>query len=125
MHNQNIVIVGLGPVGTSFMEELSALAPKGVNIIAAVPQGDASGSGRAQQLGIALMDLTDMLALGAKVDIIFDLSGSTQVRADLRKQLFAAGNQHTVIAPENIAWLLYNVLSASGTAPAGDQGYGS
>ncbi|MDH5572050.1 MAG: hypothetical protein OEY89_09810 [Gammaproteobacteria bacterium] len=52
-------------------------------------------------------DALEVLSLGEKVDVIFDLTGNTDIRQGLRTGLQESGNRHTVIAPAVIANLLW------------------
>jgi hypothetical protein len=58
--------------------------------------------------------------MGAKVDIIFDLTGDPELRKKLRVALQESHNQHTVIAPEVVAHLLWNFFG-EGELPRSDK----
>lgn len=45
--------------------------------------------------------------MGDSVDIIFDLTGNAETRQALRKGMMDSNNNHTVIAPEIMAQLLW------------------
>ena len=97
MTQHNIAIVGLGRVGTVFLQRMLARREEGVNIV------------RVAQLS--------KTAEGSGVDIIVDLTGSPDVRQQLREKLAAAGNRHTVIAPESIARLMWTLMETGEELP--------
>ena len=51
--------------------------------------------------------------MGEEIDIIFDLTGDKNTRAELRKSMQETNNRHTVIAPEMIAKLLWMFVDSS------------
>ena len=63
------------------------------------------------------------LRLGAKVDIIFDLTGDPELRKKLRTALQETHNQHTVIAPEVVAHLLWNFFGEGELPRSSQTGY--
>ncbi len=68
-------------------------------------------------------DAMEIVSLGAKVDIIFDLTGDPELRRKLRAALQASHNQHTVIAPEVMAHLLWNFFGEGVLPQSGRTGY--
>jgi len=121
MVSQNIVILGLSEVGTTFLKHMQELKSRGVNILGVYHQPDeASAAELASSEGIKSMSLAELVDLGEKVDMVFDLTGNRTVRSELRKILFSSNNQHTVIAPECIVQLMYNMMGGELSIPAGD-----
>ena len=57
---------------------------------------------------VSIKEIVDM---GDQIDIIFDLSGNEETRKQLREQLEASNNNHTVIAPENVARLVWSLIT--------------
>lgn len=56
-------------------------------------------------------DALEVTRLGDQVDIIFDLTGSTKTRQELRLRLLETKNQHTLIATEvfaNLPWCFFD-----------------
>lgn len=107
----DIAIVGLGQVGGKFFAEMLKLKERGVNIVCAAQNSDTPGKQMAVDAGIGLTDLDGIVAMGAKVDIIFDMTGNPAVRRELRQKMVDSGNRHTVIAPESVARLLWCAVS--------------
>jgi hypothetical protein len=63
----------------------------------------------------------DVISLGNKVDIIFDLTGDPELRKKLRASLQETKNTHTVIAPEVMAHLLWNFFGEKSEMPKSKQ----
>jgi hypothetical protein len=68
-------------------------------------------------------DAMDVVSMGAKVDIIFDLTGDSELRKKLRVALQETHNQHTVIAPEVVAQLLWNFFGEGELPHSSQTGY--
>jgi len=113
MQKQSIAIVGLGRVGSVFLEKLLGQSAKGIEIVAVAEKGVTAGTALAKAHGIENLTLDQLIAKSAKIDILFELTGLAAVRQELREKLMATGNRHTVIATEGIASLIW-VLIAEG-----------
>jgi len=68
-------------------------------------------------------DAMEVVTMGAKVDIIFDLTGDPELRKKLRVALQESHNLHTVIAPEVVAHLLWNFFGEGELPSSGQTGY--
>lgn len=110
MNNQNIAIIGLNDAGTEFFKAMVGLKDKGVNVKGVSENVFTEGSQIAQNLGINNMSIDQIVGLGEDIDIIFDLSGDRNIRKELRATLFSSQNNHTVIAPESVARLMYTMI---------------
>lgn len=110
MGKQNIALVGLGRIGSAFLREISGKQGR-LNLLFAAEPADTPGKAQAIAAGIPMATLEEIAAAGNKVDIIFDLTGNPDVRKQLREQLAAHKNQHTVIAPESVARLIWSLIS--------------
>lgn len=123
-----VAVAGLGRVGTTFLEKLSESVHYGIDIVAAVDfSADAPGREVALKKGITLCDDTkEVIAMGDSVDLIFDLTGSQEARSVIRRELARSGNQHTILAPEIVAYLMWNMMSEGESFPdhhSGNEGY--
>jgi predicted dinucleotide-utilizing enzyme len=118
MSKQAIAIVGLGRVGSVFLEELLRQTNKGIEIVAVVEKGDTTGRALAEKRGIRNLSIDGLVALGSGVDILFDLTGVAAVRQELRDKMMASGNRHTIIATEGIALLIWALISSGGDLPS-------
>ena len=106
----NIAIVGLGRVGSKFLRQMLVLREKGVEIVAAADPADTIGKKDAMAKGIPLKTLEELVTMGEDLDIIFDLSGKSHVRKEIRESMQKYQNTHTVVAPEIILSLLWMFL---------------
>ncbi len=104
-----IAIAGLGRVGTEFMQEISRYKEKGIEIVAVAEVTDTPGKAKAREMGIQVLTIKEIVDMGESLDIIFDLTGNTHARKELRDSLATAANKHTVIAPENVAYLIWTL----------------
>lgn len=110
MGKQNIALVGLGRIGSAFLREISSKQGRSLNLLYAAEPADTPGKAQAIAAGIQMATL-EKIAAADNLDIIFDLTGNPDVRKQLREQLAAHKNQHTVIAPESVARLIWSLIS--------------
>ena len=108
----NIALLGLGAVGQDFAEHFLEIIQEGgkpVEIVAVATRHlDSPIALGFQQNGVSVFeDALEVVKMGDKVDIIFDLTGKVETRKSLRKGLQESENRHTVIAPEVMAKLLW------------------
>jgi predicted dinucleotide-utilizing enzyme len=113
MSKQNIAIIGLGRVGSAF---LGAMLQKknNINLVCVAERLDTPAKAQAVANGIRIAVLDEIVAMGDKVDIIFELTGIAEVRKELREKLLAVNNGHTVIASETIARLIGALITDTG-----------
>jgi predicted dinucleotide-utilizing enzyme len=117
MQKQSVAIVGLGRVGSVFLEKLLGQSDKGIAIIAVAEKGDTAGAALAKAHGIDNFTLDQLIEKSSNIDILFELTGSADVRQELRDKLMASGNHHTVIATEGIASLIWVLISDGENLP--------
>lgn len=104
MDRQKIAIIGLGRVGSAFLQQLLARGTsRGVDLICVAEPGDTPGRQQAAKAGIPISSIDAIVGQGDALDVIFDLTGLPEVRRELREKIAAACNAHTVIASETIA----------------------
>ncbi|MFP5418696.1 MAG: hypothetical protein ACLGHA_06020 [Gammaproteobacteria bacterium] len=123
-----VALLGLGEVGEIFAENfLEKIQEEHVNVeIVAVAHRNLDSPvalGFSQNGVPVFKDALEVVSMGARVDIIFDLTGEADVRANLRAALQAANNRHTVIAPEVVAHLLWNFFGEGELPSSGQTGY--
>lgn len=125
MEKQTIAIVGLGKMGSAFLEELLGQPNEGVEIVAVVEKNNTAGLALAKAHGIKNLSIDELIDIGDDLDILFDLTGVAAVRQELRDKLRASDNRNTIVATENIARMVW-ALIASGTElprPHANAGY--
>lgn len=118
-----VALLGLGSVGETFSEHfLANIQEQHANVeIVAVADRDLDSPvalGFAHSNVLVFKDALDVIDLGDKVDIVFDLTGNAELRQNLRARLQETGNRHTVIAPEVFAHLLWNFFGEGAALPA-------
>jgi len=121
---KNIAIIGLGKIGAEILEEKLKRKELGLNVSCVAELQDTAGRRKAIEAGIPVLSLEEIIALGDKIDVIFDLSNSHNVRSHLRELLFQSKNLYTVIAPENIAHIIWALMTGNQVPDAGkNSGY--
>lgn len=90
MQTQRVAIVGLGRVGSVFLDALLKQQGKALDIVAVAESSPTPGLAMAQSRGIPVLTLPEILQRCAEIDIVFDLTGVATVRRELRDGL--AGN---------------------------------
>jgi predicted dinucleotide-utilizing enzyme len=112
MKTIDIVIIGLGRVGTIILEQMIEHESKGINIVAVSEIAETPGKSFARDKKINMLSLEEIINLKEKIDLIFDLTGNMDVRSRIRQMLKNSNNSHTVVVTENISALIS--LLASG-----------
>ena len=109
MSKLNIAIIGLGRIGSAF---LSAMQNKdNIKLFSVAERTDTPAKAEAASAGIMISTLDEIVGMSEMLDIIFDLTGDTDVRKELREKLRATNNTHTVIATETIVHLIWSLIS--------------
>ena len=127
-HVVKVALLGLGEVGEKFAEHfLEKIQEEHVNVeIVAVAHRDLESPvalGFIHSKVPVFQNALEVVSLGAKVDIIFDLTGDPELRRQLRTALQEAHNHHTVIAPEVVAHLLWNFFGEGELPHSRQTGY--
>ena len=117
MEKQSITIVGLGKVGSAFLEELLGQSNQRIEIVAVVKSGETTGRALAKARGIENLSIDKLIGIGDELDILFDLTDVTAVRQELREKLRASGNRHTIIATENITRMIWALIASGADLP--------
>ncbi len=127
-HPVRVALLGLGEVGERFAEHfLEKIQEDRANVeIVAVAHRDLDSPvamGFRHSRVPVFEDAMDVVSLGPRVDVIFDLTGDPDVRRRLREALQTSHNRHTVIAPEVVAQLLWNFFGAGELPRSARTGY--
>jgi pyrroline-5-carboxylate reductase len=112
MQMQRIAIVGLGRIGSAFLREMLDRRKHRIELICASERAETPGKAHAIAAGVRMVEVDDIVALGSMIDVIFDLTGDTELRKSLRDKLASVGNRHTVIAPESILHVIWSLIGA-------------
>jgi len=111
----NVALLGLGRIGHQFADSLANHIDDGNKPIKIVAIAERDPNSEAAQRfkndGVPIFnDALDVVDMGEKVDIIFDLTGIPTIRQALRVKLQEKKNYHTVLVPEVFARLLWSFL---------------
>lgn len=112
MEKQRIAIIGLGRIGSAFLREMLGKNNHGIELVCASEKSETVGKEHAAAAGVKLLPLEEVVALGSGIDVIFDLTGCSEVRKSLRETLAASENRHTVIASESILRVIWSLIGA-------------
>ena len=118
MSNVRVAVVGLGRVGSVFVDGLLKQQGRAANLVAVADSNpQAPGCIAARNGGIPILTIAELLQRSSELDIIFDVTGSEAVRRELREGLAAAHNRETVIASESVARMLCSFMTPDGELP--------
>ncbi len=106
----NIAIVGLGVIGGAFLKSILRQKDRGIHVVAVAEIGYTPGLIHAKEMGIEITTTQNIVALGEKIDVIFDATNDINVRRDIRKLLQESGNRHTSLVPEIISDLIWSII---------------
>lgn len=123
-----VALLGLGETGQTFAEHLlEKIQEHGapVEIVAVADRHlDSPVALGFSQNGVPVFtEALDVVKLGDKVDIIFDLTHDGHLRQQLRLKLLDAKNKHTIIATEVFARLLWCFFGEKTQLRIGATGY--
>ena len=104
----NICIIGLGKIGSAFFDAIRQR--KALNLVCVAELTETPTKAQAIAEGVKIATLDEIVAMGKKIDVIFDLTGSQVVRKELREKLHSTRNYHTVVASETIARLIWPLI---------------
>jgi len=115
----NVALAGVGRVGSTFLEKLLEYHGKGISVVAVAEQSpDAPGVKIARSKDIPVyIDSNDLVEMGDKIDIIFDLTGDYSSKRDLRMAMVKSNNGHTVILPEIVTFFIWDLIAEGKELP--------
>lgn len=111
MDKQRIAIIGLGRIGSAFLRQISKRLNQGLELVCVAEVNDTPGRQAAQQAGVRICSMDEIVAMGGAVQVIFELTGLPEVRRELRDKLVASGNNQTIIASESIVRVIWALIS--------------
>lgn len=117
--NINIAIVGLGRVGSIFLGKLLEHQSNSLSIVAAIELNtDAPGLAIAHKYGVPVYkDSQKLMDMMDELDIIFDLTGDQGSKRELRMSMIKSSNKQTFIAPEIVAFFIWDLIAAGKELP--------
>ncbi|MHB1606551.1 MAG: hypothetical protein ACYC9S_08535 [Leptospirales bacterium] len=114
MKSVQIVLIGLGRVGTRFYEKFRALGESRVKMLAVceIDPHHAFLSRISQDRISVFQNYKDAINhWGSAIDIILDTTNVPSVKNDLRHILQESGNHHTVLLPLVASYLLWHMAA--------------
>jgi len=105
-----VVLVGLGRTGSVFLGQIIN-RKSSIEIVLVVEPNDTPGKMLAEEEGIPVGTIDDIIAMGEEIDMVFDLTGRSEVRQQLRTAYQKANNRHTIIVPDLVAYFIYNLIT--------------
>ncbi|MFP6732748.1 MAG: NAD(P)-binding domain-containing protein [Rhodospirillales bacterium] len=111
----NVAVLGLGRIGQQFAAGLSKHIDQGGKPIKIVAVAERDPDSLAAEMFAdenvpVYAKASDVVEMADQIDIIFDLTGSPEVRQTLRAKLHDAGNRDTIIVPEIFAHFVWSLL---------------
>jgi homoserine dehydrogenase len=111
----NVAVLGLGRIGQQFAAGLSKHIDQGGKPIKIVAVAERDPDSLAAEMFAdenvpVCAKASDVVEMADQIDIIFDLTGSPEVRQTLRAKLHDAGNRDTIIVPEIFAHFVWSLL---------------
>lgn len=113
MKQINVMMIGLGRIGGKFFQKFIALDPSRVNIVAVSELNEANPLlAIAKERGIVnYLNFEEAVReYGDRIDIIMDTSNRPEIKLTLRRLLQETNNQHTVIVPMVVDYLMWYLL---------------
>ena len=105
-----VALVGLGRIGSLFLGQIIN-RKSSIEIVLVVEPNDTPGKLMAEEEGIQIGTIDDIIARGEEIDLVFDLTGRSEVRQQLRTAYQKANNRHTIIVPDLMAHFIYNLIT--------------
>jgi predicted dinucleotide-utilizing enzyme len=107
----NVGVIGAGETGTPLLKML--LEADFVNVLGVADlDSNQPGMTLARDHGVkTTSNFMDLAELGESVDILIDVTGVRDVRDQLRRQLQANHNNHTIIMHERIVMLVLSLIN--------------
>jgi len=109
----NVMMIGLGRIGGKFFQKFTEIESSRVNIIAVSEPNEANPLlVIAKERGIANYPSFEeaVREYGDRIDIIMDTSNRPELKQALRRLLQETNNQHTVIVPMVVDYLMWYLL---------------
>lgn len=120
MKQITVLMIGLGRIGGKFFQQFNQVDDSRIKIIAISEPNMSNGLiDEANDLGIPnYPDYAEAIqTFGSDIDIIMDTSNRPELKAEMRKILQETDNQHTVIVPMVVDYLMWYLLPGAEEIP--------
>ncbi|MFA6630593.1 MAG: homoserine dehydrogenase [Sulfuricurvum sp.] len=120
MKQVNVLLIGLGRMGSRFFDKFVEVGNERVNIIAVCESvGTNPKIAEAKEAGIAYYDdfSNAIRELGASIDIIMDTSNRPEIKQAIRQILQETDNHKTVLIPMVVDYLMWYLLPGNEPIP--------
>ncbi|QAB15488.1 Gfo/Idh/MocA family oxidoreductase [Hydrogenovibrio thermophilus] len=120
MRKITILMIGLGRIGGKFYEQFSEMNPEQVEIIAiSEPNFENPLVDDAEKRGIPNYPQFEeaIERFGEGIDIIMDTSNRPELKQAIRQKLVDSGNQHSVVVPMVVDYLMWYLLPGAEAIP--------
>lgn len=120
MKKINILMIGLGRIGGKFYQRFTTLDPDQVEILAiSEPNMENALIDDALDRGIPNYPKYEeaLEHFGTDIDIIMDTSNRPEIKHNIRKILQESGNEHSVIVPMVVDYLMWYLLPNAESLP--------
>jgi predicted dehydrogenase len=120
MRQIHVVMIGLGRMGGRFFDKLIEVGDERVKVLAVCELNDDNPYlDKARDMGIArFVDFAEAIeAYGEEIDIILDTSNVPATKQAIRKLLQDQNNQHTVLVPLVVDYLMWYLLPGDEPIP--------
>lgn len=120
MKQITVMMIGLGRIGGKFFQQFSEISDDRIKIIAVSEPNMSNGLiDDASEQGIPnYPDFKEAVqTFGTEIDIIMDTSNRPELKAELRKILQETDNNHTVIVPMVVDYLMWYMIPGAEDIP--------
>ena len=120
MRQIRVVMIGLGRMGGRFFDKLTEVGEDRVKILAVCELNDNNPYlAKAGEQGVArFTDFAEAIeAFGEEIDIILDTSNVPATKQAIRKLLQAQNNQHTVLVPLVVDYMMWYLIAGDEAIP--------
>ena len=120
MKQVNVLLIGLGRMGSRFFDKFMEAGSERVNIIAVCETNETNPKVlEAKNAGIACyMDFgTAIREFGESIDIIMDTSNRPEIKQAIRQILQETNNQKSVLIPMVVDYLMWYLLPGNEPIP--------
>ena len=120
MKQVNVLLIGLGRMGSRFFDKFMEAGSERVNIIA-VCETNETNPKAVEAMGVGIPYYADFSAaireLGESIDIVMDTSNRPEIKQAIRQILQETNNHKTVLIPMVVDYLMWYLLPGNEPIP--------